>query len=153
MKVELKKLTIRYLFDFMRTIKNPEVGSKLQFNVPGYLLKGLKEIWGDLGGSYKWAILVDGKYAGDVVLEDFNKDKTECEIGYYVAREFWGKGIATKAVKEILKFAFKDLKLKKVKADNDLDNPASGKVLKNAGFKKMKTDKKKQIVLWEKKRW
>ena len=39
------------------------------------------------------------------------EDKNEMEIGYALAQQYWGKGIITEAVKEIIKFGFEKLKL------------------------------------------
>jgi RimJ/RimL family protein N-acetyltransferase len=45
------------------------------------------------------AILVDGAVAGNVV-SFRNEGKTE--VGYWLGREFWGRGIATEALREFL---------------------------------------------------
>ena len=149
MKIILRKMGIRDFLNLAKAIKNPEVGDRLQYTVPGYLLKGLEEIL-KRKNTYKFAILADGKFAGGIVLEKPNKDKTSYEVGYFVARNYWNKGVASEAVKKIVRLAFEKLNIKKVWAETDIDNPASGKVLKKAGFKLKKRDKKKKELKWEK---
>ncbi|MDD5699925.1 MAG: GNAT family N-acetyltransferase [Candidatus Nanoarchaeia archaeon] len=149
MKIELKPLTIKYLFKFAKAIKNPDVSGRLRYNLKGYLLKGLKEIL-TRKDSYKFAILANGQFAGGIVLENPNKDKDSYEIGCFVAREYWNKGIATKATKKMLDFGFNKLKLNKIWAGVDINNPASSRVLEKLGFKLRKTNKKEFIL--EKKR-
>lgn len=152
MKVELDNLSVKYLADLRRALRNPEVIKNVSYNVPTYFLKSLKEIL-IKKDAYKFAIIVNKKFAGIVVLENPNKEKTSYECGYFVAREFWGKGIATSAVKEIVRQGFNNFKIKKVWAITSMKNPASGKVLKKARFRLIKRDNKNKEFLWEKTKW
>ena len=65
-----------------------------------------------------------------VCLEDKN-----AEVGYWVSRQYWKKGVATEAVKLALKFGFKKLRLKRIYAKVFKGNSASVKVLQKNGFK------------------
>jgi RimJ/RimL family protein N-acetyltransferase len=56
------------------------------------------------------------------------------ELGYWVARKFWGRGIATEASLALLDIA-RTLRLPRLQASHFLDNPASGRVLEKLGFK------------------
>lgn len=56
------------------------------------------------------------------------------EMGYWVARAFWGRGIATEASLALLEIA-RTLGLPRLQASHFLDNPASGRVLEKLGFK------------------
>lgn len=49
-------------------------------------------------------------------------------------RKFWGTGIATEAVKEILKYAFGVLQLNRIEGGCDVDNIGSEKVMLKAGM-------------------
>lgn len=44
-------------------------------------------------------ILFDGQVAGNIVSWEASDER---EIGYWIGKEFWGKGIATKALSEFL---------------------------------------------------
>lgn len=55
------------------------------------------------------------------------------EIGYWIARNHWGRGFATEAVRAAL-MAARTLGHKAVFAAHFHDNPASGRVLRKAGF-------------------
>ncbi|MEO8175059.1 MAG: GNAT family N-acetyltransferase [Sphingomicrobium sp.] len=55
------------------------------------------------------------------------------EMGYWVARLFWGRGIATEASVALLDIA-RTLGLPRLQASHFLDNPASGRVLEKLGF-------------------
>jgi ribosomal-protein-alanine N-acetyltransferase len=150
MEVKLRKLSLMDLFGLIRALSDEEVSKRLSYKEKSTFFKALNEIL-RRKDNFKFSIIVNEKFAGGIMLENFDNKDNSCNVGYFVAKEYWGKGIATLAVKKILKFAFNKLKVKKVKADNDLDNPASGKVLKKAGFKLVKVIKGKNLAFWEKK--
>lgn len=102
------------------------------------------------GKRYDFAIVVNKKVVGEIVLEHPNKTKKVFELGYMVKRSLWNKGIATKAIKQVVKFGFKKLKLKNIWAGTDSKNPASSKALERAGFKLEELKKKKNVseLIW-----
>ena len=55
------------------------------------------------------------------------------EIGYWIARPFWGQGFATEAGRAVLSIAH-TLGYRRVVGSHFLDNPASGRVLEKLGF-------------------
>lgn len=56
------------------------------------------------------------------------------EIGYWLGKEYWNKGIATAAVEMMLGYAFTVLKVNKIYAQVFAANSASAKVLTKNGF-------------------
>lgn len=58
---------------------------------------------------------------------------TETELGYWIARTYWGQGYATEAGRAVIDVA-RMLGHKRLVASHFLDNPASGAVLKKLGF-------------------
>lgn len=62
--------------------------------------------------------------------------RLNAEIGYWIGEPFWGKGIATEAVKLASDYAFKKLNLNRLYAGVFESNAASQRVLEKAGFKK-----------------
>ena len=59
----------------------------------------------------------------------------ELEFGYWIARPFWGGGLATEAGRAVVDIARHGLRLGKLHAGHFLDNPASGRVLVKLGFR------------------
>jgi RimJ/RimL family protein N-acetyltransferase len=55
------------------------------------------------------------------------------EMGYWIACNFWGRGIATEACSALIEIAA-TLGLHSLEAGHLLDNPASGRVLEKLGF-------------------
>lgn len=58
----------------------------------------------------------------------------ETELGYWLARSFWGQGLATEAARAVVSIA-KALGHRKLVSGHFTDNPASGRVLRKVGFR------------------
>lgn len=56
------------------------------------------------------------------------------ELGYWLAQPFWGHGVATKAIKQIVNYGFNTFSINRIYARPYGNNIASQKVLKKAGF-------------------
>ena len=56
------------------------------------------------------------------------------EIGYWLAKPFWGRGITTDVVRAVCKFAFAEWKLVRITALVFVFNDASAGVLEKSGF-------------------
>lgn len=61
-------------------------------------------------------------------------DTGEIEVGWWIARGYWGKGIATEVGGALLRFAFEQARLKRVVAIAHVDNRASIAVMKKIGM-------------------
>jgi len=88
------------------------------------------------GTKYRFGIVFNKEVIGTISLEDIKQDHKKAELGYWIGRPFWGKGITSEAVHLILDFAFNDLKLNRISAYTFTPNKASQKVLLKNGFKK-----------------
>ena len=60
--------------------------------------------------------------------------KHVAEIGYWLAEEYWGRGIATEAVMALTRWGFEELSLRRIFAAVFARNPASTRVLEKAGY-------------------
>jgi ribosomal-protein-alanine N-acetyltransferase len=63
---------------------------------------------------------------------DFENEKAE--IGYDIARAFWGRGYASEAISALLDYAFSTLKLNRIEAKVEPENVNSVKVLQKLNF-------------------
>lgn len=62
------------------------------------------------------------------------KPGSECaELGYWIAKPYWGRGYATEAARGVLSLA-RTLGHGRIVARHFVDNPASGRVLRKLGF-------------------
>lgn len=89
----------------------------------------------DENETFAFAITVDGKAVGSIgVFRQANIHRRTAELGYYLAEEYWGKGIMTEAVKQICKYVFRESDMIRIYAEPFAYNTASCKVLEKAGF-------------------
>lgn len=83
-----------------------------------------------------FVIELDGHFIGQVTLGNIQHGAIgECWIGYWVYSRFAGRGIATVACALGTDHAFVRVGMHRVTATYLPDNPASGKVLANTGFR------------------
>lgn len=64
----------------------------------------------------------------------FLRDNGLYELGYWIAREWWGKGVASESCAAALQWAREKLGLRVAQAKVFTDNPASVRVLEKLGF-------------------
>ena len=60
--------------------------------------------------------------------------ENDAEVGYWVARPYWNRGICTEALRLLIDYCFKEKGFSTLWADYFPDNPASGKVMEHCGF-------------------
>ena len=58
-----------------------------------------------------------------------------CELGYWVAEEYWGNGYAVEASEVLISRAFDELNVEKIYASYKIENSQSKRVLEKLGFK------------------
>jgi RimJ/RimL family protein N-acetyltransferase len=164
MKIRLRKPKISDLKQFYIVFNNKEVAKQLSsYSYPSTIAESKKKLQEIINQNkkrdyYEFAIIINKSFVGLVGLGKPSKDKKTFVLAYVVGRKYWNKGIATKAVEKITQFGFNKLKINKIVADNNEDNPASARVLEKNGFsfikkirkKRGKTGKKINILYWEK---
>ncbi|MDT2524653.1 GNAT family N-acetyltransferase [Enterococcus raffinosus] len=63
-----------------------------------------------------------------------NIHRQTAEMGYYLAEEYWGKGIATEAVKQLADHVFNQTDIMRIFAEPFSTNSGSCRVLEKSGF-------------------
>ena len=58
----------------------------------------------------------------------------EAEVGYWIARPYWNKGICTEALRLVIDYCFNEKGFTVLWGDYFPENPASGKVMEKCGF-------------------
>jgi len=99
-----------------------------------------------------FAIVIDGEIVGSIGFNKIVKNH-KAEIGYWLARKHWGKGIMPEVLKIISDYGFKKFKFKRLCAYVYSFNPPSMRVLEKNGFKPegiLKKDVKKNGKLFDK---
>lgn len=80
--------------------------------------------------------LKDGKPIGSIGLHrnDLASGDDEYELGYWIGKPFWGQGLIPEASREILRYAFEDLGMKRIWCGYYDGNEKSCKVQMKLGF-------------------
>ena len=81
------------------------------------------------------AIVLDGVAVGGVGI-DLRSDvhRRSAEIGYWLGEPFWGRGIATEALRAMTRYALSRFELHRLSAHVFEGNAASARVLEKAGY-------------------
>ena len=85
-------------------------------------------------------IFLDNQLIGGVGLHLHNDNYYE--LGYWLGKDYWGKGYATESSKYLLEYALGKLDSSKIKSGYFIDNIPSGNVLKKLGFKEVGIEKR-----------
>ena len=84
---------------------------------------------------FAFAITVDEKLVGSIgIFRQGNIHRQTAELGYYIAEEYWGRGIMTEAVRQICAYVFEKSDIIRIYAEPFAYNAASCRVLEKAGF-------------------
>ena len=85
--------------------------------------------------TFAFAITVNGKAIGSIgAFRQTNIHNKTAELGYYIAEEYWGKGIMTEAVKQLCDYVFSHTDIIRIYAEPFSYNIGSCRVLEKAGF-------------------
>lgn len=106
----------------------------------------------EAGKFYRWGITEKGddSLIGIIALVRIDEETSQCSFAYLLACDYWNRGYGTEALREVIRFAFEELELKRIVADHMAENPASGAVMRKAGMTHIGTEKgkyEKQCVL------
>jgi RimJ/RimL family protein N-acetyltransferase len=75
-----------------------------------------------------------GKLTGYITLRELEREHSQVEFSFWIAKPEWGKGYATEACRAVVDFGFQSLGINRIYAFHMVRNPASGRVLEKLGF-------------------
>ncbi|MDX9928782.1 MAG: GNAT family protein [Bacteroidales bacterium] len=80
-------------------------------------------------------IEVNGEASGAIgVHPQSDVHRRNAEMGYWLAEDYWGRGIVTRAIGEMVDMAFGELDIDRIFARPFSNNPRSQRVLEKTGF-------------------
>jgi len=122
--LELRLANREHIAPFEPDVDDPELRYRLD-GVAG---------WAS-GGIGRYVIVDEGAVAGTLGLFDIKGIPISSAIlGYWVDHARNGRGLATRAVAEVLEIAYGELGLHRLEAGTRVDNTASQRVLERNGF-------------------
>jgi ribosomal-protein-alanine N-acetyltransferase len=94
------------------------------------------QAWYDSRYAVQWGITLrdEKRVLGLCGLHDWNRRHRRASLGYDLARSHWGQGIATEAVRAVLRFGFEQWNLNRIEAITVVDNDRSIRLLERLGF-------------------
>ena len=112
-----------------------------------------------LNGREAYAICLkeDGRAIGAIELKlnghtDLTDRDDECEMGYWLGKPFWGRGIVPEAVTEMLRRAFEDIGIQKVWVGYYEGNSKSKRVQEKCRFRFQRKSEGVDVPLMQEKR-
>ena len=112
-----------------------------------------------LNGREAYAICLkeDGRAIGAIELKlnghtDLTDRDDECEMGYWLGKPFWGRGIVPEAVTEMLRRAFEDIGMQKVWVGYYEGNSKSKRVKEKCRFRFQRKSEGVDVPLMQEKR-
>ena len=88
------------------------------------------------GTGIHWAITLrgDGRLVGKCGFNEWRKAHRRGDVSYVVARDLWGKGLVSEALRAVLDYGFSHMNLHSVEAGVTPGNTASTRMLEKLGF-------------------
>jgi [ribosomal protein S5]-alanine N-acetyltransferase len=83
----------------------------------------------------RFAIELNGRLIGGAGY--YQRSSGTAELGFWLGREWWGRGYATEATREVLRYGFEMRRLPGFTSSHFVDNLASAGVLRKLGFEPM----------------
>ena len=144
MEINVRNVRIIDFLKLRQLRQDKEVSERLEHSNFIYFLL---EIWKIItfNKPIRKVILYNNQIIGIINL--INIRKKSAEIGYFIGKDYWNKGIATEAIKQMVNFGFSKLELKKIYAYCDPKNISSQKVLIKNKFVKKKNTKDNRVYL------
>ena len=141
MIVKIRKWRIEDAADLASALSNKKVQDNLRDGLPyTYREQDGKEfilamLSADENDTFAFAITVNEKVIGSIgAFRQTNIHSKTAELGYYIAEEYWGKGIMTEAVKQLCSYVFSNSDMIRIYAEPFAYNIGSQRVLEKAGF-------------------
>lgn len=107
-KCKIRKWELTDARDLATALSNKKVQNNLRDGLPyPYTEQDGKEyislmLDADDKNAFAFAVTADGKIMGSIsAFRQDNIHRQTAELGYYIAEEYWGKGIMTEAVKQL----------------------------------------------------
>ena len=120
---------------------DPEVGPRAGWPPHRSLDESREIIRTVFSGEGMWAVVL--KETGEPIgcagylpesLSNLEISEDQCEVGYWIARPYWGRGICTEALRLIVRYCFEEKGFSVLWGDYFPENPASGRVMEKCGF-------------------
>lgn len=141
MDYRLRPFTLEDLESLVKYANNPKIAGNLTNQFPYPYTKEHGKRFIEMAMSHQptriFTIEIHGEAAGGIGIHP--QSDVYCknaELGYWLAEPYWGNGIITSAIKQMIEYGFSNFDIIRIYARPFSTNMASQKVLEKAGMKK-----------------
>lgn len=139
MQFTLRPFTINDLDSLVKYANNPKIANNLTDKFPYPYTKENGKMFIEMATKNDpvniFAIDINGEACGGIGIHPQDDvHRKNAELGYWLGETFWGNGIITKAIAQIVEYGFKKFDFTRIFARPYGTNAASQKVLEKAGF-------------------
>ncbi len=126
---------------FAHWMNDPDVTKYLTWTPHGdiELTRALLKMWEEESGEphiYHWAIVLkEGNVLiGDIAVLRADEFQERGTIGYCMGKAWWGKGIMTEALSEVLRYCFEEVGFFRIDGEHAAENLGSSRVMEKCGL-------------------
>jgi RimJ/RimL family protein N-acetyltransferase len=142
-KIKLRKLVISDVEFISKNAKDKDITRYTHVIAPPFDLKEAKkfikktqhEMQEKTAYEFGIELKETKKLIGTISLSNINYKNKNAEVGFWLSKKYWGKGLAKETLNLILDFGFKKLHLERIQARVLNKNLRAQKLLKKRGFK------------------
>jgi len=141
-KIRLRKLTLSDINSLSKNINDEEI-ARWTLRIPYPYKRSDAEKFINQAHdnfrkkiAYNFAVteIDNDEVIGGIGLSNLDWEDKKAELGYWLGRNYWGRGFTTEAVSLFTNYAFNNLKLHRIYACTFDKNIASQRVLEKCGF-------------------
>lgn len=139
MNVELRKPLLSDAKRYFEILSHPEFtyfpAKPATVKEEKDFLRKLKSLQAS-GSQYTFAVIAHQQHVGGAGIKIKPQHPYICEIGYFIDRKYWNRGLATQAVKLLERFIRHNLQIIRIEIVAARKNVASCRVAVKSGYKK-----------------
>ena len=137
----LRKWRLSDAQDLAAALNNEKIQNNLRDGLPlPYTQKDARDyiitmLSSQEDSTFAYAITVDDRAVGSIgAFRQGNIHRQTAELGYYLAEEYWGRGIMTDAIRQLCGIIFETTDILRIYAEPFAYNTGSRRALEKAGF-------------------
>ena len=139
MEIKLRPWELSDLTSLVKYANNPKIAGNMTDAFPSPYTEESGRAFISMAqkgvSAYLMAIEVEGEAVGGIgIHRQSDIMRKNAELGYWLAEPFWGQGIITAAIKDMVAYGFSHFEFTRIFARPFGNNVASQKVLQKAGF-------------------
>ena len=111
---------------------NPHASKEVSKDYVQFCIDGYKD-----EKIYQWGIELKEtrELIGNISVVHVDDSIDSVELGWVIGRAWWGNGYMSEAASQVVKFLFNEVKVNRIAARHDVNNPKSGRVMQKIGMK------------------